>query len=124
MASRRRAGADIAGRSVQLVPMESERAGGAVVRCGRWAAVSAGEYDRRTGCITVNLTVVDAVHAAYGHTPDCVAAAIVAHERAHASASRDLPLAEDEARARAAAVAAGGAIVVAHIDDVLAGGVW
>ncbi len=124
MSSRRWIDTALVGRSVQLEPMVSERTGGAVVRCGRWAPVSAGEYDRRTGGITVNLTVVDAVQAGYGHTPDDIVAAIVAHERAHAAAAHGLPLAEDEARARAAAIAAGGALVVAHIDDVLAGGVW
>ena len=92
-----------------------------VVEQGRWAPVSAGEYDRRTRRIAVNLTVVEQVHARYGHDPARVVAAIVAHERVHVlSAPGALPH-EEEARARAAAVDAAGPDVVMHIDDVLVG---
>jgi hypothetical protein len=91
-----------------------------VVQEGRWAPVSAGEYDRRTGTVSVNLTVVEAVQARFGHAPATIVAAIVAHERVHVlSTSRALPH-EEEVQARDAATAAAGAEIVAHIDDVLA----
>lgn len=92
-----------------------------VIRAARWAPVSAGEYDRRSRTITVNLTVVDAVQARHGHAPTAVIAAIVAHERVHVTSTPDTLLQEEEARARAAAVAAAGPEVVGHIDAVLAG---
>jgi hypothetical protein len=92
-----------------------------VVEQGRWAPVSAGEYDRRTRKISVNLTVVEQVHATYGHDPARVIAAIVAHERVHVTSTPDTLPHEDEARAHAAAVDAAGADIVTHIDDVLAG---
>lgn len=88
---------------------------------GRWALVSAGEYDRRAHRVTVNMAVVDAVHARFGDAPAAVRAAIVAHERVHAAAAAGPFAREEEALARAAAVEAAGACVVAHIDAVLAG---
>ncbi len=67
------------------------------------------------------MAVVEAVHARFGHDTELVTAAIVAHERAHETAAAGLPLDEDEAHARGAAIAAAGAEVVAHIDAVLQG---
>jgi hypothetical protein len=87
----------------------------------RWAPVSAGEYDRRTRTISVNLTVVEQVQARFGHEQALVIATIVAHERVHVLSTPDaLPHVED-VRAREAATHVGGAELVAHIDDVLAG---
>lgn len=90
------------------------------VRQERWAPVSAGEYDRRTRTIAVNLTVVEAVCARHGHDAALVIAAIVAHERVHALSALDALPHEEEARARDAAIAAAGPDVVAHIDAMLA----
>ena len=92
-----------------------------VIEEGRWAPVSAGEYDRRTRVISVNLTVVEQVHALFGHDPDLVRAAIVAHERVHLLSTPDALPHEEEARARDAASAVGGVELVLHIDEVLAG---
>ncbi len=92
-----------------------------VIEEGRWAPVSAGEYDRRTGVISVNLTVVEQVHGLFGHDPDLIRAAIIAHERVHLLSTPDVLPHEEEARARDAASAVGGADLVAHIDEVLAG---
>lgn len=90
-----------------------------VVRHARWAAVTAGEYDRRTRCITVNETVVDQVARSEGVPPARVRAAIVAHERAHAQAPPGLARVADERQARAAAVAATDEGVVAAIDRAM-----
>ena len=87
---------------------------------GHWAPVSAGEYDRRTGTISINIAVVDQVHVRFGHERAAVIAAIAAHERAHLLSRMDASPHDEERRARDAAIAAGGADVVAHIDDVLA----
>lgn len=92
----------------------------ATIHEARWAPVSAGEYDRRTRTISINRTVVDEVHARFGHDTALVIRAIVAHERVHLSSTMHEPFHEEERRARDAAVAASGADVVAHIDDVLA----
>ena len=89
----------------------------------RWAPVSAGEYDCRTRLVSVNMTVVDEVHARFGHEPASVIAAIVAHERVHALSTRDVAPHEEEVRARVAATEVAGPELVSHIDDVLAG-VW
>lgn len=91
-----------------------------VVQEGRWAPVSAGEYDRRTCTVSVNLTVVEAVHERFGHDAAQVVAAIVAHERVHVLSTPAASPYEEEVRARAAATDAAGADVVAHIDEVLA----
>ena len=91
-----------------------------VVQEGRWAPVSAGEYDRRTRTVSVNLTVVEEVQARFGHEPARVIAAIVAHERVHVLSTPQALPHEEELRARAAATAAGGLEIVTHIDDVLA----
>ena len=91
-----------------------------LVQAARWAPVSAGEYDRRTRRLSINLSVVDAVHARFGHPPATIIAAIVAHERVHASSTCRVQPHEEEVRAREAATAAAGAHVVAHIDMVLA----
>jgi hypothetical protein len=91
-----------------------------IIHEGHWAPVSAGEYDRRTGTISINLTVVDEVHARCGHDRAIVIAAIVAHEHVHLFSPMDASPHEEERRARDAAIAASGADVVAHIDDVLA----
>jgi hypothetical protein len=92
-----------------------------VVEHRRWAPVSAGEYDRRRRTVVVNLAVVEAVHARYGHDPALVIAAIVAHERVHVVATADALPHEEERIARAAAIDVAGAEVVAHVDEVLAG---
>lgn len=86
----------------------------------RWAPVSAGEYDRRTRTISVNLNVVEQVQARYGHDPALVVAAIVEHERVHVLSTPDALPHEEENRARAAATEVAGPEIVAHIDDVLA----
>ena len=91
-----------------------------IVHEGRWAPVSAGEYDRRTGTVSVNLTVVDEVTARFGHDAAAVIAAIVAHERVHVLSTPQAVPHEEELRARAAATDAAGGDVVAHIDQVLA----
>lgn len=91
-----------------------------VVQEARWAPVSAGEYDRRTRLLSVNLAVVDAVHARFGHQSATIIAAIVAHERVHAWSTGRALTHEEEVRAREAATAAAGAHVVADIDTVLA----
>lgn len=91
-----------------------------VIQHARWAPVSAGEYDRRTRTISVNLTVVEQVHARYGHDSALVVAAIVEHERVHVLSTPEALPHEEEARARAAATEIAGAEIVAHIDDVLA----
>jgi hypothetical protein len=92
-----------------------------VIEQSRWAPVSAGEYDRRTRTIAVNLTVVDEVATRFGHDRATVIAAIVAHERVHVlSTTQELPH-EEERRAREAAASVAGLELVAHIDDVLAG---
>jgi predicted aconitase len=88
---------------------------------GRWAPVSAGEYDRRTRTVSVNLTVVEEVAARFGHHAAVVIAAIVAHERVHVLSTPEALPHDEELRARAAATAASSADVVAHIDEVLAG---
>lgn len=90
-----------------------------VVRFARWAGVTAGEYDRRTGCVTVNETVVDQVARDEGMPPARVRAAIVAHELAHSQAPPGFPRDADERRARAAAVTATGEEVVAAIDRAM-----
>lgn len=87
----------------------------------RWAPVSAGEYDRRTRTVSVNLTVVEQVQARFGHDQALVIATIVAHERVHVLSTPDALPHEEELRARAAATEIGGPELVAHIDDVLAG---
>lgn len=89
------------------------------VVAGRWAPVTAGEYDERARRIVVNDTVVDAVVRASGHPPALVRAAIVAHELAHATAPRGLARDADERQARAAALAAAGPAVIDAIDSVL-----
>ena len=94
---------------------------GIAVRADRWAPVSAGEYDHRTRTLSVNMTVVDQVHARFGHEPASVITAIIAHERVHALSTRVALAHEEERRARAAAIEVGGAELVAHIDEVLAG---
>ncbi len=88
---------------------------------GRWAPVSAGEYDRRAQTISVNLTVVEEVHTRFGHETALVVAAIVAHERVHVLSTPDALPHEEELRARAAAAAVGGPDMITHIDEVLAG---
>ncbi len=92
-----------------------------VIQEARWAPVTAGEYDRRTRVVSVNLNVVDAVQARFGDAPATTIAAIVAHERAHAMFPGEALPHEEEAVAREAAIAAAGAVVVAHIDAVLTG---
>lgn len=87
---------------------------------GRWAPVSAGEYDRRTQTVSVNLTVIEEVHARFGHAVALVTAAIVAHERVHVLSTPDALPHEEERRARVAATEASSPDVVAHIDEVLA----
>lgn len=94
---------------------------GIAVREERWAPVSAGEYDRRTRTVSVNMTVVDEVHARFGHEPALVIATIVAHEREHVLSTRDALPHEEEMRARVAATEVGGSELVSAIDDVLAG---
>ena len=86
---------------------------------GRWACVTAGEYDHRVRRVIVNEAVVDAVARAGGHAPELVRAAIVAHEVAHATAPRGIARDADECRARAAAIAAAGRAVVEAVDEVL-----
>ena len=86
---------------------------------GRWACVTAGEYDDRLRRVVVNEAVVDAVARAGGHAPSLVRAAIVAHEVAHSTAPRGIARTNDERRARAAAIAAAGLAVVEAIDRVL-----
>lgn len=90
-----------------------------IVSSGRWACVTAGEYDERERRVVVNEAVVDAVVHATGQAPALVRAAIVAHELAHASAPRGMARDVDERRARAAAIAAAGPPVVESIDRVL-----
>ena len=92
-----------------------------VIEQGRWAPVSAGEYDRRTRTIAVNLTVVDEVTRRFGHDRATVMAAIVAHERVHLLATSEGLPHEEERRAREAAVSVAGLELVIQIDDVLAG---
>ena len=92
-----------------------------VVEQGRWAPVSAGEYDRRTRTVSVNLALVDAVVAAHGHASAAVIAAIVAHERVHVLSTPGTSPHAEEARARAAAIEVAGPDVVGHIDEVLSG---
>lgn len=92
-----------------------------VIEQRRWAPVSAGEYDRRTRTIAVNLTVVDEVTRRFGHDRATVIAAIVEHERVHVLATAEGLPHEEERRARAAAASVAGPELVAHIDDVLAG---
>lgn len=87
---------------------------------GRWAPVSAGEYDRRTRTVFVNLTVVEQVQARFGHDPGVVIGTIVAHERVHALSTPAALPHEEERRAREAATEFGGPELVAHIDEVLA----
>lgn len=85
---------------------------------GRWACVTAGEYDRSSDVVVVNDAVVEAVAATSGVSPERVRACIVPHEMSHATggaAERDV----DEQRARAAATAAAGLHVVDAIDEVL-----
>lgn len=91
------------------------------VHRAHWAPVSAGEYDRRTRRISVNLTIVEEVTRRFGHDADRVVAAIVAHERVHALSTPDTLPHEEERQAREAAIAAAGATLVMHIDEVLAG---
>jgi hypothetical protein len=91
------------------------------IKEGRWAPVSAGEYDRRTRTISVNMTVVEEVHARFGHEAGLVVAAIVAHERVHVLSTPNAWPHEEELRARAAAADVGGPDMVVHIDEVLAG---
>lgn len=92
-----------------------------VIEQSRWSPVSAGEYDRRTRTIAVNLTVVDEVARRFGHDRATVIAAIVAHERVHVlSTNQGLPH-EEERRAREAAANVAGLELVIQIDDVLAG---
>lgn len=95
---------------------------GITIARASWAAVTAGEYDRRTRTITVNLTVVHEVASRFGHTPDDVVATIVAHERVHVLSGHDVLPHHEEQRAREAATAVGGADLVGHIDAVLAHG--
>jgi hypothetical protein len=90
------------------------------IQHARWAPVSAGEYDRRTRTVSVNLTVVEQVQARFGHDQAVVIAAIVAHERVHVLSTADALPHDEEVRARQAATEIGGAELVAHIDDVLA----
>ena len=90
------------------------------VREAHWAPVSAGEYDRRTRTVSINLTIVDAVQARYGHERALVKAVIVAHEHAHVDSPCVEPPDVEERRARAAAIEAGGIDVVTHIEQVLA----
>ena len=90
------------------------------VQQGRWAPVSAGEYDRRTRTVSVNLTVIEEVHARFGHAVALVTAAIIAHERVHVLSTPEALPHEEERRARVAATEASNADVVAHIDEVLA----
>lgn len=90
------------------------------VREAHWAPVSAGEYDRRTRIISVNVAVVERVCARYGHDRAAVIAAIVAHERSHASSRPGTLPQVEERRAREAAAAVAGHELVAHIDEVLA----
>ena len=92
-----------------------------VVEQTRWAPVSAGEYDRRTRTIAVNLTVVDEVARRFGHEVETVIATIVAHERVHVLSTADALPHLEEQRAREAATVTGGAELVMHIDEVLAG---
>jgi hypothetical protein len=94
---------------------------GFAVQEERWAPVSAGEYDRRTRIVSVNMTVVDEVHARFGHEPALVIATIVAHERVHLLSTRDALPHEEERRARLAATEVGGCELVSNIDEVLAG---
>lgn len=89
------------------------------VMSGRWACVTAGEYDERLRRVVVNEAVVDAVVQETGHASSLVRAAIVAHEVAHATAPRGIAREADERRARAAAIAAAGRTVVEAIDRVL-----
>lgn len=88
------------------------------VEHGRWACVTAGEYDRRTRRVVVNEAVVDGVEREAGHPAAQVRAAIVAHEVAHANADIG-SRADDERRARRAAVEAAGVSVVEAIDRFL-----
>jgi len=91
------------------------------IKEGRWAPVSAGEYDRRTRTISVNMTVVEEVQTRFGHDAALVIAAIIAHERVHVLSTPEALPHEEELRARAAAAEVGGPDLVAHIDEVLAG---
>jgi len=106
---------------------------------GRWAPVTAGEYDRRERRVTVNESVVERVVQADALDAATVRAAIVAHELAHAAAHAEAcapglvarspqPVAtgpcgvsrsDEERAARAAAVAATGEHVVRAIERVL-----
>jgi hypothetical protein len=89
------------------------------VETQRWACVTAGEYDRGRHVIVVNAAVVDAVARAAGVSAHDVTAAIVAHERLHATAPAGLTHAQEEAMARAAAVAAAGEDIVGAIERLL-----
>jgi hypothetical protein len=91
---------------------------GVTVAHGRWACVTAGEYDRRRHRVVVNEAVVEAVARETGHAADLVRAAIVGHEMAHAR-TLSTTRADDERRAREAAVEAAGVTVVDAIDLVL-----
>lgn len=91
------------------------------VQRAHWAPVSAGEYDRRTRTISVNLTVVDEVSRRFGHDAEVVVAAIVAHERVHVLSTADALPHLEERRAREAATAVAGPLLVMQIDEVLAG---
>lgn len=91
------------------------------IHLAHWAPVSAGEYDRRARTISVNLTVVEEVVRRFGHAPETVVAAIVAHERVHVLSTPDALPHDEERKAREAATAVAGATLVIQIDEVLAG---
>lgn len=91
---------------------------GATVEHGRWACVTAGEYDRRSNRVVVNEAVVERAERETGHPAALVRAAIVAHELAHAEAVGGTR-ADEERRARQAAVEAAGVAVVEAIDRCL-----
>lgn len=91
---------------------------GVTVEHGRWACVTAGEYDRRSRRVRVNQAVVEGVEWETGFPASQVRAAIVAHELAHAGA--DVGSRADEERlARQAAIEAAGEAVVEAIDRFL-----
>lgn len=109
---------------------------------GRWAPVTAGEYDRRARRVTVNEVVVEHVVRVEAIEATMVRAAIVAHELAHAGAHAEARVpglaagspqpvamgacgasrADEERAARAAAVAAAGEPVVRAIERALRAG--
>jgi len=93
----------------------------AVVHEGRWALISAGEYDPGRHAITINLSVVDAVCARFGDRPALVKGAILAHEAVHATRASGSTAGDEEAMARRAACETAGHRVVEHIEAVLAG---